>query len=100
MRNCLYCNHFNKVAVSCDSPKAHLIATFNPNQEKDCILFKYDRTENPEVPEKLFAEKFCIGKKCPYYFASKRICTRPSLCPYKDEEPDIFNSIQLKEDKS
>lgn len=99
MRNCMYCFWFNKGAVSCDNPKAVQIASFHQNADRDCILLSYEKSENPDIPNKPFAEKFCIGKKCPYYFASKRLCTRPTLCPYKDEEVSLFSNIQLKSDE-
>ena len=96
MKNCLYCFHYNDNSNSCTAPKAHLIANFNPNETRDCILLKYQKTENPNSPVKEFAEQFCIGKSCPYFYASKRLCTRPSLCPYKGQEPTIFQTIKLK----
>jgi len=96
MRNCLYCFWYNKTSNTCTAPKAHLIANFHANQDKDCIILKYEKTETPNSPTKAFAEQFCIGKKCPYFYESKRLCTRPSLCPYKGEEPTIFQSIKLK----
>jgi hypothetical protein len=99
MRNCLYCVWFNAKAVSCDHPRAQFIATFSPNQDKDCVLLSYDKSETPDVPDNAFAQKFCIGKKCPYYFAKSKLCTRPSLCPYKGEEATVFTNIKLKAPK-
>jgi len=98
-KNCLYCFWYNANAVACDNPKAAMIATFHQNESRDCVLIRYDKTENPEVPDAGFAQKFCLGKKCPYYFESKRLCTRPSLCPYKEDTLNVFTNIQLKEEE-
>jgi len=98
-RNCLYCFWYNQGSNACDNPKmSPQYTTFHKNEERDCLLLRFEKTENPEVPEKAFAQKFCIGQKCPYYYASKKLCTRPSLCPYKDEdEPTVFTTIKLKD---
>src|SRR5271157_5499176 len=97
MRNCLYCSWYNKKVNGCNAPKAHLIATFHPDEDKDCILLKYEKTENPVVPPKDFVQQFCIGNSCQFYYLSKRLCTRNSLCPYKGQEPTIFQNIKLKD---
>lgn len=93
----MYCFWYNKGANSCDSPSMRPDSVTFHQTDKDCTLLRYERSENPEAPDKAFAETFCIGKKCPYYYASKRLCTRPSLCPYKGEEPTVFTTIKLKD---
>lgn len=84
MRNCLYCKHYNAVVNACNAPNAMSIATFNPDLTKDCPLFKWEKSETPEVNDKEFVEKYCVGTKCPYYRQTFNLCTRPSKCPFKE----------------
>jgi len=95
MRNCLYCRHYGAKANACNAPGAEKIAVFNPNEDADCILLKYDKIENPKINEPSFVAQYCIGKKCPYYFAKHNLCTRPSLCPYKAESENMFKNIKF-----
>ena len=95
MRNCLYCKHYNPYANACSAPGVDKIAIFNPNPDIDCILFKYDKSETPKTNNKDFVAKYCIGTKCPYYYQKLDLCTRPSLCPYKDEEQTTFEKLKF-----
>lgn len=84
-RNCLYCTFYNKKHNSCEHPRADTIATFKPDFSKDCPLFKFEKTEQPVEKPAAFVAEYCLGKKCGYYRQSVNICTRPSLCPWKDK---------------
>jgi hypothetical protein len=98
MRNCAYCRYFNQSANACSAPNSDKIAVFNRDNERDCILLKYEKSENPKVNSKEFVEKFCLGTKCPYYYKKFNLCTRPSLCPFPKEvepEKDMLDNIIL-----
>ena len=98
MRNCLYCKWYNSDANACSAPGAEKIAVFNPQDNRDCLLLRYDKTETPVVKEKSFVSKFCVGKKCPFYHQTLNLCTRPSKCPYADKEASIFDNLKFDED--
>lgn len=98
-KNCLYCKNYNAESNSCTAPRADLIMNFNTNKEQDCILLKYDKSEMPETNEPNFVSEYCKGKKCPYYFETHNICTRPSLCPYKSiKDKNQFTNIKFNKE--
>jgi hypothetical protein len=96
MRNCYYCRWYNEKSVACSAPGVEKIAVFNPDEDKDCILLRYDKTENPKVSEPDFVSKYCVGKKCPFYYAKLNLCTRPSKCPYTEDLPDMLDNIIIR----
>jgi len=96
MRNCLYCKHYNSKSNTCTAPNAEKIANFYSRDDVDCILFKYDIAETPKTSDPAFTKKFCVGKKCPFYYETLNLCTRPSKCPYVDEVPkSTFESLDF-----
>lgn len=98
-RNCLYCKHYNSLSNTCTAPRADLIMNFSPKKDADCILLKYDVTEKAEINSPDFVSEFCKGKKCPYYFETHNLCTRPSKCPYKENKiSNEFNNIKFNKD--
>jgi|GEM_PF-6190184 len=101
MRNCQYCKHYNAKSNTCTAPKADQIANFNPRDDIDCWLLKYDKSEIPETNDVDFTETYCKGKKCPFYYSTLNLCTRPSKCPYKNvEEKTTFNNVKFDKDLS
>jgi hypothetical protein len=82
-RNCLYCKHYNNSVNCCNAPNSISIAVFHPDYTQDCTLFKWDKSETPEIQDKNFIKEYCLGKKCPYFYETFKVCTRPSKCPYK-----------------
>lgn len=91
--NCMYCRWYNHVAFACSAPNSDKIAVFNPVKDKDCILLKYEKTENPKINSAAFVAEYCVGKKCPYYYKTINLCTRPSKCPYKEKIKTIFDNV-------
>ena len=98
-RNCLYCRHYNSKSNTCTAPGSDKIANFNPRQDADCLLFKYEIKETPKENSGDFVKKYCIGTKCPLYYETSNLCTRPSKCPYtEDEQKSKFNNLNFNKD--
>ena len=94
--NCLYCRHYNSKSNTCTAPSAEKIANFHPREDADCLLFKYEITETPKENSGDFVNKYCIGTKCPFYYKTVNMCTKPSKCPYKEDEiKSRFKSINF-----
>lgn len=96
MRNCLYCKYYNQTSNACTSPKSLELAIFNPQKDQDCRGLWWDKAENPVVKDEAFVNKYCKGTKCPYYFETNNICTRPSKCPFVDTKETLFQNVDFE----